>query len=175
MYEVEVKVLDIDRAAVESTLNQLGAQPGPEEQFTAVFFDFPEGRLRASGQLLRLRREGERTVLTLKRRVCEEGAKVREETELEVSDFEACRRVLHTLGLVETTHVDKFRTSYRLGSASVVIDRHVGELAFIPELLEIEAGSVEDVRSVAARLGFKPDQLRPWGLPQVIHHYRRRG
>ncbi|MBN2466205.1 class IV adenylate cyclase, partial [candidate division WOR-3 bacterium] len=156
------------------TLKVLGARPAEEQRFFAVFFDFPHGRLRASGHLLRLRGEGERTVLTLKRRVREEGAKVREETEFEVSDFEDCRRVLHTLGLVETTHVDKFRTSYRLGGALVVIDRHVGELAFIPELLEIEAGSVEEVRSTAARLGFKPDQLRPWGLPQLIEHYRDR-
>ena len=175
MHEVEVKVLDIDRAAVESTLAGLGVKPAPEERFAAVFFDFPEGRLRAGGQLLRLRQEGGRAMLTFKGRVCEEGAKVREETEVEVGDFEGCRRLLSALGLVETAYVDKFRTSYRLDSASVVIDRHVGRLSFIPELLEIEAGSVEEVRSVAARLGFSPDQLRPWGLPQVVDYYRRRG
>ncbi len=175
MHEVEVKVLDIDRAAVESTLAGLGVKPAPEERFAAVFFDFPEGRLRAGGQLLRLRQEGGRAMLTFKGRVREEGAKVREETEVEVGDFEGCRRLLSALGLVETAYVDKFRTSYRLDSASVVIDRHVGRLSFIPELLEIEAGSVEEVRSVAARLGFSPDQLRPWGLPQVVDYYRRRG
>jgi hypothetical protein len=66
------------------------------------------------------------------------------------------------------------RIVYRLGTASVVIDRHLGELSFIPELLEIEAGSAEEIRSVAARLGFSPDQLRPWGLAELIDHYRRR-
>jgi len=175
MYEIELKVLDIDRAAVESKLTGLGAVAGPEQRFFAVFWDFPDGRLSASGQLLRLRQEGARTVLTFKSRVREEGAKVREETEVEVGDFEACRRLLQALGLVETSHVDKFRTSYRLDSASVVIDRHGGELSFIPGLLEIDAGSVEEVRSVAARLGFSPDQLRPWGLAQLVDHYRRRG
>ncbi len=174
MYEIEAKVLDIDRAAVESVLVGLGAESGPELRFTAVFFDFPDGRLRASGQLLRLRQEGDRAVLTLKRRVSEAGAKVREETEVEVSDFEVCRRMLNTLGLLETRYVDKLRTGYQLGSASIAIDRHLGELSFIPELLEIEAGSVEEVRSVAARLGFGQDQLRPWGLPQVVDYYRGR-
>ena len=175
MREVEVKVLDIDRAVVESALAGVGAKLEPEQRLTAVFFDFPDGRLRAGGQLLRLRLEGDRAMLTHKGRVREEGAKVREETEVEVDDFEGCRRLLSALGLVETAYVDKFRTSYQLGTAAIAIDRHVGELSFIPELLEIEAGSVEEIRSVAGRLGFSPDQLRPWGLPQVVAHYRGRG
>jgi len=175
MHEVEVKVLDIDRAAVESTLAGLGVKPAPEERFAAVFFDFPEGRLRAGGQLLRLRQEGDRAMLTHKGRVREEGAKVREETEVEVDDFEGCRRLLSALGLIETAYVEKFRTSCRLGGAAIAIDRHVGELSFIPEFLEIEAASVEEIHSVAARLGFSPDQLRPWGLAQLVDHYHRRG
>lgn len=174
MCEIEVKVLDIDRPAVEATLMSLGAKAAAEERFTAVFFDSPDGRLRSAGNLLRLRREGDRNLLTFKRRVGEEGAKVREEIEVVVSDMDACRQVLKALGLAETMFVDKFRTSYRLDSASIAIDRHVGELSFIPPFLEIEAGSVEDVQSLAARLGFAPEALRPWGLPQVIEYYRGR-
>ncbi|HTW91660.1 MAG TPA: class IV adenylate cyclase [bacterium] len=174
MREIEVKVLDIDRPAVELTLAELSARPSPEERLTAVFFDSPDGRLRVAGNLLRLRREGDRVLLTFKRRVGEEGAKVREEIEVGVSDFEACRLLLNALGLAETAHVDKFRTSYRLDTATIAIDRHVGEHLFIPEFLEIEAGSIEEVQAVAARLGFAPETLRPWGLPQVIEHYRAR-
>jgi predicted adenylyl cyclase CyaB len=112
--------------------------------------------------------------LTFKRRIGEEGAKVREENEVMVSDFEVCRRVLVGLGLEETARVEKQRTSYSLGGATIAIDRHAGELSFIPEFLEIEAGSVEEVRAVAARLGFAPEALRPWGLAQVIEYYRAR-
>jgi len=173
--EVEAKVLDIDRTAVELKLAELGVIVGPEQSFSAVFFDFPDGRLGTAGLLLRLRREGDRSFVTSKRRVPEEEMKVREETEVEVAGFEECRSLLTSLGFVETTRVDKFRASCRLGNASVVIDRHAGELSFIPELLEIEAGSAEEVRSVAARLGFSPNQLRPWGLAQLVDHYRRRG
>jgi len=100
---------------------------------------------------------------------------VREETEVAVGDFQSCRQLLKSLGLAESATVDKFRTSFRLDSASIAIDRHVGGLSFIPELLEIEAASVEEVHSVAARLGFSPDQLRPWGLAQLVDHYHRRG
>ena len=91
-----------------------------------------------------------------------------------VSDFEVCRLVLIGLGLEETTRVEKRRVTYRLGTAIIAIDHHVGEHSFIPEFLEIEAGSVEQVRAVAARLGFAPEALRPWGLPQVIDYYRGR-
>ena len=175
MREVEAKVLDINRAEVESKLLDLGAIAGPAQRFVAVFWDFPDGRLRTGGQLLRLRQEGDVAVLTFKGPVRREGAKEREETEVVVGDFEGCRRLLRALGLMETDHVDKLRIGYRLGTASVVIDRHLGELSFIPELLEIEAGTVEEVMSVAARLGFSPDQLRPWGLAELVDHYRGRG
>lgn len=174
MKEIEVKILDIDRASVESRLTELGAEGRSDESLIALFFDFPDRRLAAAGSLLRLRKEGDRSILTFKGRVGEEGAKVREETEVAVGDFEACRKVLKVLGLEETMHVEKQRTTYRLGTATIAIDRHVGELSFIPEFMEVEAGSVEEVHAVAAQLGFTPDRLRPWGLPQVIEYYRRR-
>lgn len=172
MLEIEVKVLGINRLDVETTLGRLGAKPYGERRLTAVFFDFADGRLGAEGLLLRLRQEDDRVLLTFKRRIDEEDAKVCKETEVEASDFGACRSILSSLGLVETAHVDKLRTSYQLRGASVAIDRHIGELAFIPEFLEIEAGCIEDVHAIAARLGFKPDELRPWGLPQLIEYYR---
>ena len=174
MNEIEVKVLDINRAAVEARLGELGAELRSDELLSAVFFDFPDYRLRATGKLLRLRREGDRTFLTFKRRIGEEGAKIREENEVMVSDFEVCRQVLSGLGLGETARVEKRRTTYRLGAANIAIDHHLGEHSFIPEFLEIEAGSVEQVRAVAARLGFAPEALRPWGLAQVIDYYRAR-
>jgi predicted adenylyl cyclase CyaB len=173
MNEVEVKVLEIDRAAVEAQLAGLGAELVSDELLSAVFFDFPDYRLAAAGRLLRLRREGDRSLLTSKRRIGEEGAKVREEREVAVGDFEACWLVLIGLGLKETKRVEKRRASYRLGAATIAIDHHVGEHSFIPEFLEIEAGSVEEVRAVAERLGFAPEVLRPWGLPQVIQYYTR--
>jgi adenylate cyclase class 2 len=174
MNEIEVKVLDINRAAVEARLGELGAELHSDELLSAVFFDFPDYRLGATGRLLRLRREGDRTFLTFKRRIGEEGAKVREENEEIVSDFEVCRRVLIGLGLGETARVEKRRTTYRLDGANIAIDHHLGEHSFIPEFLEIEAGSVEEVRAVAARLSFAPEALRPWGLPQVIEYYGAR-
>jgi predicted adenylyl cyclase CyaB len=173
MHEIEVKVLDIDRASVECRLTEIGAERRSDQSLIALFLDFPDRELAAAGSLLRLRKEGDRSILTFKRRVGEEGAKVREETEVTVGDFEACRKVLKALGLEETMHVEKQRTTYRLGTATIALDRHVGELSFIPEFMEVEAGSLEDVRAVSAQLGFTPDQLKPWGLPQVIEHYRR--
>jgi len=156
-----VKVLEIDRAAVESRLAGLGAELLADEHLSAVFFDFPDHRLATAGRLLRLRREGDRNRLTFKRRIKEEGAKVREEREVAVGDFEACRLVLIGLGLEETKAVEKRRTSYRLGAATIAIDHHINEHSFIPEFLEIEAGSVEKMQTVAERLGFAPKVLRP--------------
>jgi len=172
--EIEAKILDIDRVAVEARLAELGARLLFDGRMDAAFFDFPSRRLGNRGALLRLRREGDKTFLTFKRRVSDEEAKVREETEVGVEDFDQCLRVLEGLGLIELYKVEKYRTAYELGSAKVVIDRHVGKLAHIPEFVEIEAESVGDVRSVAGRLGFPAEELRPWGLPQLIRHYESR-
>ncbi|HTW91007.1 MAG TPA: class IV adenylate cyclase [bacterium] len=172
MHEVEVKILDIDRAAVEGRLAALGAELCFDGRLDASFFDFPTGHLGLAGSLLRLRQEGNRAVLTFKRRTEEEGAKVREENEVAVADFDACRKLLEAMGMIETSRVEKHRTSYRLGPATVVIDRYVGELSFIPEFVEVEAESVDAVRFVAAQLGFARTDLQPWGLAQLIEYYR---
>ena len=183
MKEIEVKILDIDRPAVEARLVELGAELCFDGLLTALFFDFPDGRLGATGSLLRLRREGDRTVLTLKRSMSGREAKVREETEVEASCFDTCRQILLALGMRESSRILKYRTGYRLNRreglavsgrerpASIVIDRYIGSLAHIPEFLEIEAGTVAEVRSIAARLGFPADALRPWGMGQLFAHY----
>jgi len=174
VHEVEVKILEIDRAAVERRLADLGAKLSFDGRLDASFFDFPTGRLGVAGSLLRLRQEGDRAVLTFKHPLEETGAKAREEVEIEVSDFDACRRVLEAMGLLETSRVEKRRTSYELGPATVAIDRYLGKLSHIPEFIEVEAENVETVRFTAAQLGFAPADLKPWGMAQLVEHYQDR-
>jgi predicted adenylyl cyclase CyaB len=173
MTEIEAKVIDIDRCAVEARLGALGAERQFDGEMLALLFDYPDRRLGRDGHLLRLRREGDRCRLTFKRRLTEQGAKVRDESEVTIGDFEIGRRILAAIGLVESARVEKHRTAFRLGAATIAFDRHSGEHSFIPEFMEIEAPSVEAVRSAAAQLGFGVEALLPWGLPQLIEHYQR--
>lgn len=188
--EIEVKILDVSRAAVESRLSQAGAKLVFDDDIAALFFDSPDGAIAAARDLLRLRREGRRSVLTFKGYRREEteastpessnpeipesrsiAAKVRRELETGVSDFEATRAILESLGLRPVRTVTKHRTTYELPGARFAFDRHTGELAYIPEFLEIEGDDRVELERAVRLLGFAPGDCKPWGLPELVAHY----
>ena len=173
MQETEVKILDINRADVEARLAALGAERTFDGTLRAQLFDFEDGHLAKSGNLLRLRSEGDRIVLTYKGPVDDRQAKVRQEIEVTVSDFDNCRDILAKLGLAPVLETRKRRTTYRLQAAQIVIDKYAGVYAHIPELLEIEAPDLESIYAVVQKLGFRPDDCKPWGLGRIVQHYSR--
>jgi adenylate cyclase class 2 len=174
MKELEAKILDIRRESVEAILEDAGARLVFDGDMDAVMFDFPDGSIAAARNLLRLRREGSDVKLTFKCYLPATAVKARQEFETEVGDFETTRKILECLGLVPVRTVTKHRTTYELPGVRFALDRHTGELAYIPELLEIEVDDRETLESHARLLGFTPADLRPWGLPQVIEYYEGR-
>lgn len=110
-------------------------------------------------------------MLTFKEYMPDETAKVRQEYETEVADFDAMRSILAHLGLHPVLSVEKHRTTYELPGARFSFDRHAGALGYIPEFLEIEVDRAETLEANAALLGFTLRDCRPWGLPEVIAHY----
>ena len=76
MREVEVKIIGIDRVKVEGRLRSLGATKTYEGDQVTLFFDFPGNPIAKAKNLLRLRQTGSKTVLTFKKFVESESAKV---------------------------------------------------------------------------------------------------
>jgi adenylate cyclase, class 2 len=176
MKEIEAKVLEIDRAALTARLADIGAEWEFTAPFQAVYYDAPDGGLRARGEVLRLRREGEEIALTFKRPLPSEdaGVKVREELEVKVSDYDTACRIVEGLGYVPGLAMNKLRTQYRIGAVHLVIDQYVDAFAHIPEFVEIEAPSLAELHAVAAQLGFRPEQLLNWSAAELIRHYAAR-
>jgi len=174
MEELEVKILDIRREAVEARLRGAGAKLVFDGDMDALFFDFPNGSIAAARSLLRLRCEGNEAKLTFKSHLPDTAVKARQEFETGVGDFETTRKILECLGLVPVGTVTKHRTTYELPGVRFALDRHTGVLAYIPEFLEIEVDNRETLEGHARLLGFTPVDFRPWGLPQVIEYYRAR-
>jgi adenylate cyclase class 2 len=174
MEELEVKILEIRREAVEARLRDAGARLVFDGDLNAVMFDFPDGSITAAGGLLRLRLEGDQAKLAFKRYLPDTEVKARRELETGVGDFETVREILQSLGLCPVRTVTKHRTTYELPGVRFAIDRHTGELAYIPEFLEVEVDDRETLEGYARLLGFTPADFRPWGLPQVIEYYRER-
>ena len=172
MREVEVKILGIDRETVENKLKLLKSAKTFEGSLESVFYDFPDNAIATAKNLLRLRRIGDRAVLTFKRFVGNDPAKVRDEYEVSVSGFETMRLILESLGLNAVLRMKKHRTSYKLkNGVRVDLDRYAGDFSHIPDLLEIEGENVAAVHSQAKMLGFQPEDCRPWTTYDLVNYY----
>ncbi len=174
MEEIEVKILNINRRAVEDKLSRQHAEKVFEGDIETLFFDFKDGSIFRARNVLRLRREGGKSALAFKRVHGNQEAKVADEYEVEVSNLETMKKILESLGLSATESMRKHRTSYKLSDARFVMDRYEGKYDFIPEFLEIESNNVELIHKYAGLLGYGISDCLPWSTADLINHYSKK-
>jgi adenylate cyclase class 2 len=184
--ETEVKLRLASAAAGRRLLARLGARAASRVFERNLVFDTPNGLLFAQSRLLRLRverrlgqpssrRSAARAILTHKGPGLADGSpyKVRQETELELSDPGAMQAVLESLGLRVKFRYEKRRTVFRLPGEP----RLVAELDETPigAFLELE-GPPRAIDRVARRLGFtSADYLTESYLALYFADCARRG
>jgi adenylate cyclase class 2 len=151
--EIEVKIKAQRLEPLRRVIIGLPAVLEAERAFERnIVFDSERVNLRERGMLLRLRRTGERAVLTLKAPVAGDSRyKVREETEVAVSDFAAAEKIIAALGFRVFFIYEKYREVFSAGMARIMIDETP-----IGDFIEIE-GEPDRIDAVAARLGFAAD------------------
>lgn len=122
--ETEVKLrYESASAASDALLSQGAVLTGEREFEDNIVFDTANMRLRQEGMLLRLRRRGDRTILTLKAPVeGEHRHKVREERETDVGDFDEMRAIFSYLGFTPVYRYQKHRTRFRAGELEACLD-----------------------------------------------------
>jgi len=156
--EIEVKIRVAAAETWRHRLAACGAEAvAPRQLERDQVYDTPAGDLGGRGMLLRLRRCGDACVLTLKEPppANDPAFKVRRETEVQVSDFTAMERVLLAVGLQPRFAYEKYRETFALDGALVLLDETP-----IGTFLEIE-GEPGAIDRAAARLGFsRSDYLR---------------
>lgn len=113
-------------------------------------FDDAAGSLTSSHQVLRLRQDREVT-MTYKKGIDRFESRI--EIELQVADLETAKALLEALGYAVIHEYEKYRETYALDTATVMLD----ELPF-GSYVEVEAQSMDAVREQAASLGFQWDQ-----------------
>lgn len=127
-------------------------------------YDFPDGRLKRRGALVRLRERGGSGFLTYKEKSQKQvpGAKVRLEYESAVSDTASVDSVLTSLGLVEVMTYERYRTRHSVGSAHLEMD-------FMPGgwFCEIE-GSPEAIEHVRQAAGLGSVTPVVWSYPRIF-------
>lgn len=169
--EIEAKILEVAPGAIHERLTQLGAEMHFDGEMRALFFDFPDGRLRQAGDVLRIRQEGKETVLAYKKKLSKDGLKIMEEYESPVQHLEMLQKVFEGIGMCVCAETHKHRSEYLLNGAKIVIDRYLGKLSAIPPFIEIEAHSEQEVYDLAALLGFQPGDCLSWDTRDLVRHY----
>lgn len=149
--ETEAKFYIQNLKKVEARLRDLGAQLiQPRTLENNIRFDLPDARLRSEGRVLRLRQDTAAR-LTYKGAGKKEGGVLsREEIEFVVEDFEKARRFLEALGYQKLVYYEKYRTTYEMDQALIMLD----ELPY-GSFLEIEGESDSLIHRVADQLRLK--------------------
>lgn len=147
--ELEVKFYISKPGELEQKLIGLGGHLlAPRVHEVNLRFDTPASSLLATGKLLRLRKDT-RARLTYKGAGSEVGgARLRQELEITVSDFDTTRKLIEALGFQVQMIYEKYRTTYSLGETEVALDA-------MPtgDFLEIEGLDSKSIKAVARQLG----------------------
>ncbi|MBI3665481.1 MAG: class IV adenylate cyclase [Acidobacteria bacterium] len=154
MQEIEVKLPVKSPATMRRRLRQLGFRLLVHRLFERnLVLDTPQGAMRQSLQLLRLRSKGGRWWITWKGRP-ETGRrhKVRAEIDLQIPHGEQIREILHYLGYRAAFEYQKYRTEFRRASekGKAVLDETP-----IGNYLELE-GPAAWIDRTARELGYDP-------------------
>jgi len=148
--EVEVKFLVADLGAFRKRLLADGGVLKKERVFERnVRFDTPDNALLKKGELLRLRQDAAVRV-TFKGEVAEDlqsEAKVREELEVSVNDFDTTSQIFERLGFAPVQVYEKYRETFMLTDIEVVLD----EMPY-GDFVELEGEEVA-IKTAATDLG----------------------
>jgi adenylate cyclase class 2 len=145
---LEVKFNLSGRQKMEERLAGKAALRAPRVHEVNLRLDTPDHALLYTGRLLRLRQDT-RSRLTYKGPGSEQGgARLRQELEFTVSDFDTTLHLFEALGYTIVLMYEKYRTTYELGEVEVVVDETP-----IGDFLEIEGPDGKSIRQAANELG----------------------
>ena len=148
LQEVEVKLYTPDLAGAQRALEAAGATLVKPRLFERnVRYDSADGMLSARGVVLRLRQDDAARLTFKADEQVVNGIATRFEAEVEVSDFALMNVILGRLGYEVALVYEKYRTTYELEGAEVVLD----ELPF-GNFTEIE-GDAATIERVIEALG----------------------
>lgn len=161
--EFEVRVLEINHDEMVEKLENLGA--------TRVFDALQERKVYdlnpvCENKWIRLRSNGKKTTLTIKDINAKtiDGTK---ELEVEVDSFEIMDKILNELGYVSRSFQQNKRLQYNLDGVEVDLD----SWPLIPEYMEIEGKSEEEVYKTLDKLGISRDEITTLDVESIYSSY----
>ncbi len=183
MLEKEIKILDVDVAKLQEKLESFGATKTFEGFIHDIYYDFPawddDHKMEANKRLFRVRKKGDIHMYTIKRKRNkdheggEEGVKIADEGEREITDVDSFTKVLEKYWMIQTREKKKFRISYSLWNIEFDIDDYFYEddRTLIPPLLEIEAMTKQEILDWIEKLWLTEHRQEKWGSRKLFEHY----
>lgn len=172
MREIEVKFAVADPAALISSLRAAGFHEETPRTFERnVLYDTQDRRLRSRQSILRVRRYGERWVVTYKCLPQDNDPaarhKHRDETETEVKDGEAIGHIFSQLGFAPAFVYEKFRTEFSDATGHCVVDETpIGVYA------ELE-GPSDWIDTTGQKLGIEATQFITLSYGRLFDQWRQ--
>ena len=136
---------------------------------TNLRFDLPDGSLTSTGRVLRLRLDTQARLTYKGAGQNKSGVLDRQEIEFIVEDDQKARQFLEALGYQESMYYEKYRTTYELDDALIMLD----EMPY-GSFLEIEGETVEQIRDISAKLHLNWDAAIPSSYTALFESLRRR-
>jgi adenylate cyclase class 2 len=170
--EIEVKFRVEDATALDAKLRDAGFRCVTPRTFERnVLYDTADRRLRREQAILRIRKYGERWVLTHKCLPKDHDPQARHkhriETETEIADGEALGAVFEQLGYQPAFAYEKWRTEYSDPTGHCVLDETpIGVFA------ELE-GPEEWIDAMASRLGLDPTSLMTLSYGRLFDQWKQ--
>ncbi len=166
--EIEAKFYVRDLKTVETRLLSLNARLVAKRIYeTNLRFDTLTGDLKRDGRVLRLRRDGGIRLTYKEDGKLTAGAHDRREIEFAVSDFDSAKQFIEALGYEVVFIYEKFRTTYKLDDAHIMLD----ELPY-GNFVEIE-GELDLLKPIAEKLGLNWDAAIPMGYFALFDQFCR--
>jgi adenylate cyclase class 2 len=167
--EIEIKLPAPDLDAVRARLRDRGAAlKAAEHDEVNDLYDDRERRLSASGRALRIRRSGDRAILTYKGPArFQAGTKIREEREAGVSDAAELAAILERLGYERRFRYEKRREEWSLEGCVIALDTTP-----IGTFVEVEGYPVA-IRHVLAQLELDASEAIPYSYAELYARRRK--
>ncbi len=150
--EIEIKFRIEDLSKVTGALKRVGVKQLTRSTHEMnSLYDLPGQKLRKRGELLRLRKYGEKWVLTHKAKGSAGRHKTRVELETRVENGSAMDAILRALGFAPTFRYEKYRAEWSDGTGHVVLDEtplgNFGEIEGPPRWIDHTAAKLGIARS----------------------------
>ncbi len=172
-YEIEVKVLEINKKELERKLKEIGAK----RLFSyrkIIQENYENSELKKKSAAIRVRQLGKEVFITFKQfKEIKNNIKCCREIEFQaVSDFKTIQNIFTFLGLKRYHRIEKTRTTYILGTTTFDIDS-ISKPFKIPCYYEIETKTYKDIDKILKQLDVPKEKVLPWGTKQLLAYYKK--